>query len=437
MRRKVAAARNRKANRSGSRAKTSRRLIALSSYALLLLLAFLVLFRLSGCRRNLETAQKRTAARRSAQRPTGSVSNKTRVGYSEAELQGIAFSTNEAIMRAAGSEVWIKGFRRYPSYELADAARTPLPSGRATPVEILAVGASFKTALFAAKQSAMRQNLRMHLSQPLYPSAAHLIEIELSGEKGPAGTWRLREVPRLFRAAILIDDLGQNQTALSELLKLRYPITFSVLPHLRYSRETAEEIHRAGGEVMLHLPMEPEPGRAALGTGVIRVGMADSEVAQTLDSDLASIAFARGVNNHEGSRATADPRLMLAVMRSLAHRRLFFIDSRTTAGTVAYEQARRVGVPSFFRSIFLDNTPSVPYTLAQLDRFCRVVKDRGAAVAIGHPHASTIAALRQYLPEFEREDIQLVPASQLVRLPDIARLSPPRPAAQTAESVRQ
>jgi polysaccharide deacetylase 2 family uncharacterized protein YibQ len=194
------------------------------------------------------------------------------------------------------------------------------------------------------------------------------------------------------------------------------------------SWQTLNERYRAGREVMLHLPMEPEASsRVAPGKEEICVGMTSFEIEHILESSLASVPQAVGVNNHMGSRATADPRLMAAVMRSLAEHHLYFVDSRTTAASVALEAARQQGLPAFYRSVFLDDTRSVPYTLGQLRRFRRVLQAQGAALAIGHPYPTTIAALAKFLPELERHDVELAPASRLLQLPEIARLNPPPP----------
>jgi hypothetical protein len=125
-----------------------------------------------------------------------------------------------------------------------------------------------------------------------------------------------------------------------------------------------------------------------------------------------------------GSRATQDAALMADVMKVLAERRLYFIDSRTTAESKALAVARREGLPAFYRSVFLDDTETVPYTLNQLREFRNVVEREGLALAIGHPHPTTITALAKFLPELERADIELVPPSEIVRLPEIARLHP-------------
>jgi hypothetical protein len=230
----------------------------------------------------------------------------------------------------------------------------------------------------------------------------------------------------LLRAAIVIDDLGEDLQAARNLLGLPYPLTFSVLPHLLHSVETAEEACSAGHEVMLHLPMEPEPGpHPSAGPGEIRTGMSGEELRRVLQQDLDSVPCVAGVNNHMGSRATQSAALMAVVMEALAERRLYFVDSRTTAGTVALEAARRQGLPAFYRSVFLDDTQTVPYTLGQLREFRHRVETQGVALAIGHPYPSTCAALASFLPELARDDIQLVSPSKLVQLPEVARLWPP------------
>jgi polysaccharide deacetylase 2 family uncharacterized protein YibQ len=177
---------------------------------------------------------------------------------------------------------------------------------------------------------------------------------------------------------------------------------------------------------MLHLPMEPEPGaHVSPGEGAILVGMNAAEVQRVVQNDLASVPFVAGVNNHMGSRATKDAALMADVMEILADHRLYFIDSRTTAASMALEAARRQRLPAFYRAVFLDNTETVPSTLGQLREFRQTVEREGVALAIGHPHATTIAALAKFLPELEQADIQLVAPSQIVRLPEVARLRPP------------
>jgi hypothetical protein len=218
------------------------------------------------------------------------------------------------------------------------------------------------------------------------------------------------------RLAIIIDDLGRDPSAAASVLALPFPLTASVLPNLQYSSEVADQAYRRGDHVMLHLPMEAESESGAAQPEAIelRVGMNAGQVRSILASMLATVPHAAGVNNHEGSRATADPALMNALMPAIRARGLYFIDSRTTAATVAYDSAESAGVPAASRKVFLDDTPTREAVLAQLDLAARDARREGSAIAIGHPHPATIAALAEGLPRLKAQGIRIVFASELV-----------------------
>ena len=223
------------------------------------------------------------------------------------------------------------------------------------------------------------------------------------------------EGPRL---AIIIDDLGNDQSAANALVSLPFPLTFSVLPHLPLSSEIAEEAYRRNDQVMLHLPMQSE-GESSPSEGTkaedieLRVGMSRGQVQELVNSMLDTVPHAIGVNNHQGSRATADPALMQAVMDDLRTRGLFFIDSRTTASTVAYDVARASGVRAASRKVFLDDTPTRQAVLTQLDLAAHDASRDGSAIAIGHPRPATIAVLAEELPRMEARGIRIVFVSDL------------------------
>ena len=320
------------------------------------------------------------------------------------------------IRRTGGESAWLK--------------RAAEPAGgeseRQTDGEVLALAPAERDIIQAMEQQAAHDRLRLQVRPAGPPSGGTPVttsEISVSQGNGPICVWRLRQVARLYRAAIVIDDLGQGLRPVHELVAIPYSLTFSILPNLPASRETAMEANRAGREVMLHLPMEPLATQMNPGEGAIRVGMRSPEVDRLIEGDLASVPYVAGVNNHMGSRATSDPALMAAVMKELAARRLYFIDSRTTAATVALDAARRAGIPAFYRSVFLDDTENVEYTLGQLRRLRAAVEEHGEALAIGHPHPTTITALHEFLPQLERDDIEVVPASRLASAPEAARLA--------------
>ena len=216
------------------------------------------------------------------------------------------------------------------------------------------------------------------------------------------------------RLAIIIDDLGYDRSAADAVLALGFPLTVSVLPHLPLSGELAEEARRRGDQVMLHLPMESETDGAKPEDIELRVGMSAAQVDATLAGMLETVPYAAGVNNHQGSRATADPALMQALMPALRQRGLFFVDSRTDAKTVAYDMAERAGVPAASRKVFLDDTASRDAILKQLDLAARDAQRDGFTIAIGHPRPATIAALAEGIPPLEARGVRLVFASELV-----------------------
>ena len=216
------------------------------------------------------------------------------------------------------------------------------------------------------------------------------------------------------RLAIIIDDLGYDRSAADAVLALGFPLTVSVLPHLPLSGELAEEAQRRGDQVMLHLPMESEADGAKPEDIELRVGMSAAQVDATLAGMLETVPYVAGVNNHQGSRATADPALMQALMPALRQRGLFFVDSRTDAKTVAYDTAERAGVPAASRKVFLDDVASRDAILKQLALAARDAQRDGFTIAIGHPRPATIAALAEGVPPLEARGIHLVFVSELV-----------------------
>jgi uncharacterized protein len=216
------------------------------------------------------------------------------------------------------------------------------------------------------------------------------------------------------KLAIILDDLGSDTAAAQAIFALHHAVTLSILPGHAHSTEIAQEAHRRGFEVMLHLPME-SVGREQAEALELRPGMPAPQVAALVDEFLAKIPNVAGVNNHQGSQATSNPALMDELMPILRDRQLFYVDSRTTAATVAYDAARNAGVPSGFRNVpFLDDVEEVAAVRKQLALAFKGAREKGEAIAIGHPHAATLEALRQLLPQAEAEGIRLVPASELV-----------------------
>jgi uncharacterized protein len=216
------------------------------------------------------------------------------------------------------------------------------------------------------------------------------------------------------RLAIIIDDLGSDRAAAEAIFALGYPLTVSVLPNHEHSVDIAKEAHRRGFQVMLHLPMQSVANETPEAQE-LHPGMPASEVAALVDQFLQNVPDAAGVNNHQGSQATADAALMDELMPVLRDRRLFYVDSRTTAATVAYDTAQDFGVRSAFRNVpFLDDVDEVAAVRKQLELALRGAREKGEAVAIGHPHPRTLQALREVLPQAQAQGVRLVLTSELM-----------------------
>jgi polysaccharide deacetylase 2 family uncharacterized protein YibQ len=216
--------------------------------------------------------------------------------------------------------------------------------------------------------------------------------------------------------AIVLDDLGSDLAAADEIFALNYPLTISVLPHHPHSTEIAEEAHSRGYQVMLHLPMRSVANETPEAEE-IHTGMSSAKISGELDGMLRSVPHVVGVNNHQGSQATSDAALMKELMPLLRAHQLFFLDSRTTAATVAFDAARQAGVRSAFRDVpFLDDVQDTTEIRKQLQLAIRGAKEKGQAIAIGHPHPTTLHALTEVLPQVEAQGVQLVFVSTLVHL---------------------
>jgi uncharacterized protein len=216
------------------------------------------------------------------------------------------------------------------------------------------------------------------------------------------------------KLAIILDDVGSDPAAVDAIFTLSYPLTLSILPNHPRSTIVAEEAHRRGYEVMLHLPMESQTNETPE-VQQLHPGMSTSEISQTLSEMLANVPHATGVNNHQGSLATSNARLMEELMPLLRNRNLFFIDSRTIASTLAYETAQRDGVRAGFRNVpFLDDVQQESAIRHQLELAIRGAKEKGEAIVIGHPHPETLQVLQDVLPHLRARGVELVHASELV-----------------------
>ncbi len=213
--------------------------------------------------------------------------------------------------------------------------------------------------------------------------------------------------------AVVIDDLGLNRTLTAELNHLKAPLTLAFMPYAGALEQQAAAAHAAGHELLVHVPMEPT-GNDWPGPNALLSSLSPVELVSRLRAQLRSFRGFVGINNHMGSLLTSDHHEMALVMAELRSRGLLFLDSRTTAQSVAPSEAYRAGVPFAVRDVFLDNEQGLDYVRRQLLQTERIARRRGVAVAIGHPHDVTIEALRGWLPTLEERGFDLVPVSEVV-----------------------
>ncbi|MFN3232736.1 MAG: divergent polysaccharide deacetylase family protein [Alphaproteobacteria bacterium] len=213
--------------------------------------------------------------------------------------------------------------------------------------------------------------------------------------------------------AIVIDDVGLNADRAADTVALPAPVTLALLPYAENLPALAAKARGAGHELLVHVPMQPGDSSVDPGPHALKLGLDEAELRKRLDWNLSRFDGYVGFNNHMGSGFTADSAGMRVVIDEAHRRGLLFLDSRTTKETKGRALAEAAGVPVIERQVFLDNDISAESIRAQLATAEKIAEEKGAALVIGHPHAVTIAVLREWLAA--NEDFAVVPVSTLVR----------------------
>lgn len=216
--------------------------------------------------------------------------------------------------------------------------------------------------------------------------------------------------------AIIVDDLGRDLHAVRDLLAIDLNLTMAVMPEEIHTAESAELAYRAGREVLVHMPMEPDSyPQNNPGPGALLLGQDRSEIQRRVSIMFANVPHAVGGNNHMGSRFTQYPEGMQAVFEVMKEGGWFFVDSRTSPGSIALSEAHSANVASVSRDIFLDNSRNVDAIARQLREAVKIARSRRKVVAICHPYPETLQALRQEAAYLHQQDIQVVPVSRLLQ----------------------
>jgi len=235
------------------------------------------------------------------------------------------------------------------------------------------------------------------------------------------------------KLAIVIDDFGYRPAQENQVLQMSPQISVAVLPDATHAREMATKAHQDGHEVLIHLPMAPL-SKQPLEKNTLRPDMSSAEVERIIREAVAKVPYAVGLNNHMGSAMTSSLPGMQKVMQVLNHYNFYFLDSMTIAGSQSTRAAVGTSVKVIKRRVFLDDTQNEADIRKQFQRAVQLAQRDGSAIAIGHPHPTTVKVLQQMLPTLPA-DITLVRPSQLLNepqheghqpLPSVTKPTPPR-----------
>lgn len=217
------------------------------------------------------------------------------------------------------------------------------------------------------------------------------------------------------KLAVIVDDCGYDMSSVRTLLNTGLPLNFAVLPYKPYSSDVLEMIKSDGRVAMLHLPMEPVD-RSAMseGSSTICTDMSKDKILELTRKAINSLPGVSGVNNHQGSKATADSATMTTVLQELRKQDLFFVDSRTSSKSVARDKAVAMGVPTARNDIFLDNSSDVQAIRKQIYKAMDIAEKNGSAIAICHARPNTAKAWSMYAEEIKNTGIELVPITDLL-----------------------
>ncbi|MBI6854356.1 divergent polysaccharide deacetylase family protein [Pseudomonas cichorii] len=236
-----------------------------------------------------------------------------------------------------------------------------------------------------------------------------LLAFSLTGAAHAAPDGEKAGKPPAIYLSLIIDDLGQNPARDSRTLALPGPVTLAIMPDTPHATDFARQAHAAGKTVMLHMPMDPATGPYAW-----HPGLPLPELESRLNAALLKVPYAAGINNHMGSRMTSEPVAMAWLMEELQRRHMFFVDSRTSAKTVAAAAAQRIGLASVSRDVFLDDERTAEAITRQLQIAIKLAHKQGSVVIIGHPYPVTLDVLERELPKLKAQGIEWIELRHMI-----------------------
>jgi len=305
------------------------------------------------------------------------------------------------------------------------APAVPIMAEKPAPVEAIPAPApTMPTPSAPAQQvAALPPALLPKAAAPARPAALPVPPQTLPHTIPHSGTERWRQLaaptPSDARApyiAIIIDDMGLDRRNSARAANIAGPLTLSFMSYANELAEQSAAARAKGHEVMLHLPMEPlDAKRNDPGPNALYVGMDEAELRRRLNWSLDRFDDYAGVNNHMGSRFTADPRGMAIVLDELQKRGRFWLDSHTGPHSAGLSLAAKRGLVATGRDLFLDDERQAGGVAAQLAALERIARANGDAIGIGHPHGATLEALERWVVQAKARGFSLVPVTTILR----------------------
>jgi len=218
------------------------------------------------------------------------------------------------------------------------------------------------------------------------------------------------------KIAIVIDDFGYSfKLRIQRFLDMNPHVNISILPGLKHTADVSQAAAERELNILLHMPMEPEKDEFPQYKYMLRSGMTEKEIRTRLRQAMKLVPQARGLNNHMGSLATTDRRLMQIVIKELKKSKYFFLDSMTNANSVGCAVAKQAGLPCGKNDLFLDAIAEEPFIRSQVNRLAELAARHGKAIGIGHPEQLTLDVLESEMPRLEKKGFEFVTVAELVK----------------------
>ena len=237
----------------------------------------------------------------------------------------------------------------------------------------------------------------------------------LKEKPAEAEDFEITQIPMRGVIGIIIDDFGYRNDHISNgFLEIPAKLTYAIIPGHDHSQSFSKKAYDAGYEIIVHLPMENIGKTYGEEEYVLMSYFQDDEIKSRIPKAFDHLPESIGLNNHQGSRGTADSRVMTHVANVIKEKKKFFIDSRTTSNSLAESTMRKYGVPTNKRDIFLDNELDEEKIKAQLMKLADVSERKGIAIGIGHVKPQTLNVLAREIPILQEKGFRFEFVSRLV-----------------------